>query len=256
MDYSKSTAAVFADVARCVIRFRGKLDLLSMRGLFGACSDLELPSWVPNWRHPTRTWGVWTYGVRDGWDSASCDSDLGDDWQTLVYQGHRFGTCNTFEHEWIPEKYTDWGIDGSNSKLVDVVFLVQKTDLDSRARIWMQEQAKKRLNTRDAEADQASISSFTGLRRAERGLVPKEAKKGDVLVALRGSDLPFVIRSIPGSQGFALVGPAIAEEEAERFLQLRSARNTFDFARITVQGAVLILLGDRDHKDFERFALA
>lgn len=53
IDYSKSTRVVFADVARYVLQRDRVVDLLYIKAMFGTESDLDLPSWVPDWRHAT-----------------------------------------------------------------------------------------------------------------------------------------------------------------------------------------------------------
>jgi len=242
IDYSKTVAAVYTDVARYVIQTDSSLKLLYMNATFGLLSPSNLPSWVPDWSKGDRG-GPWysfasdiavklgESAVTQGWrcmdwaQDTYVNSQIGGYGNSLTIRGFVFRHISKFtrgkrRHSQLLQannvyiasccRFEAFHDDGPKVKALVLgdfsIASASPLPLFS-SKVW------RDLSLDVEQAFWTSAESAGALPSAppESWLVPKETCVGDVVGYFDGSLIPFVLRSVPGSDQWNLLGKSVLQ---------------------------------------------
>ena len=201
VDYSKSVAEVFADVARYILSREGNLILLYSEGVFGSVSDLSLPSWVPDWRTKLGYGHSTIYNYLSGTDLASPATPQ----NSLKFEAGAI-VCHGFSCGVIVQ-YSE--LDCPTTQV-----LARTNEL------WLRFNQYKREGIISVDTyvvvnlkfeNQPQGVDFTGEEtpQSEAWLCETECWSDDVIVKLDGGPFPFLLRPAGDGNRHHLIAPLI-----------------------------------------------
>lgn len=260
VDYDKPEPEVFIEWARWIIEAEKKLDILFTIQMTEKGDDL--PSWVPSWKARSDSemilkfsdamlvFHAWTripviQGEKKLITFASVDVNFSENSRELSVLGVRLGEIDSactlapvhveeweeLLHGFIPEGYLDGKVPMQHRRAFKVPFLdeIQEKEDNEAAERKRPVRKEKLRRTLQQNRVQFQNSSKGGLK----GIVPKEAMRGDVLVVFKAVETPFLLR-LADRRGkrFKIIGEAFIDgfmnswhskvthykEERERFI--------------------------------------
>ncbi|KAL9620837.1 MAG: hypothetical protein Q9160_004618 [Pyrenula sp. 1 TL-2023] len=260
VDYDKPEAEVFTEWARWIIEAEKKLDILFTIQMTEKRNDL--PSWVPSWKARSDSdmilrfsdamlvFHAWTripviQGEKKSVTFASVDVSFSENSRELSVLGVRLGeidsTCElrpvqveeweNLLHGFIPEGYLDGKVPMKHRRQFSVPVLDKRQEKEDNEAAERRRPARKEKLRRTLQQNRVQFQNSS--KGSMKGIVPKEAMSGDLLVVFKAVETPFLIRSTDKrAKRFKIIGEAFVDgfmkswdskvthhkEERERFV--------------------------------------